>query len=67
MYTYYLIINVQFVFSQAKSLTPNQAAALAIQLFSQESRLCDAQRSKVARTQEEIKTENGKTPGMTRS
>lgn len=31
-------------------MTPNQAAAQAIQLFSQEARLCDAQPSKVART-----------------
>ena len=33
-------------------LTPNQAAAQAIHLFSQEARLCDAQPSKVARTSE---------------
>ncbi|KAF4531751.1 hypothetical protein B566_EDAN014491 [Ephemera danica] len=47
---------------KVKNLSPNQAAALAIQLFSQEARLCDAQRSKVARTtQEESRTENGKT------
>ena len=33
------------------NLTPNQAAAQAIQLFSQEARLCDGtQPSKVART-----------------
>ncbi|KAJ1525999.1 hypothetical protein ONE63_009178 [Megalurothrips usitatus] len=37
---------------KAKVLTPNQAAAQAIQLFSQEARLCDAQPSKVARTSE---------------
>ncbi|XP_034241266.1 ubiquitin-protein ligase E3A isoform X1 [Thrips palmi] len=35
---------------KSKALTPNQAAAQAIQLFSQEARLCDAQPSKVART-----------------
>lgn len=33
-------------------LTPNQAAAQAIHLFSQEARLCDAHPSKVARTSE---------------
>ncbi|KAK7870299.1 hypothetical protein R5R35_011808 [Gryllus longicercus] len=36
---------------KVKNLTPNQAAAQAIQLFSQEARLCDMQPSKVARTQ----------------
>lgn len=36
---------------QVTNLTPNQAAAQAIQLFSQEARLCDGtQPSKVART-----------------
>lgn len=40
-----------FVFSQVTNLTPNQAAAQAIQLFSQEARLCDrTQPNKVART-----------------
>jgi ubiquitin-protein ligase E3 A len=38
-------------FFQVKNLTPNQAAAQAIQLFSQEAKLCDAQPTKVARTQ----------------
>lgn len=33
-----------------KNLTPNQAAAQALQLFSQEARLCDRHPSKVART-----------------
>ncbi|XP_052120401.1 ubiquitin-protein ligase E3A isoform X2 [Frankliniella occidentalis] len=37
---------------KAKVLTPNQAAAQAIQLFSQEAQLCDTQPSKVARTSE---------------
>lgn len=41
-----------FTFLQAKikNLTPDQAAAQAIQLFSQEARLCDRAPSKVART-----------------
>jgi len=39
------------VLCQVTNLTPNQAAAQAIQLFSQEARLCDGtQPSKVART-----------------
>lgn len=39
------------VLYQVTNLTPNQAAAQAIQLFSQEARLCDGtQPSKVART-----------------
>lgn len=39
------------VLYQVSNLTPNQAAAQAIQLFSQEARLCDGtQPSKVART-----------------
>lgn len=33
-----------------KNLTPNQAAAQALQLFSQEARLCDRHPTKVART-----------------
>nr|CAD7264827.1 unnamed protein product [Timema shepardi] len=44
---YVMIIDDETV----KNLTPNQAAAQAIQLYSQEARLCDAQPSKVARTQ----------------
>lgn len=36
---------------EVKSLTPNQAAAKAIQLFSQDAELCDSHPSKVARTQ----------------
>lgn len=40
-----------FALYQVSNLTPNQAAAQAIQLFSQEARLCDGtQPSKVART-----------------
>jgi hypothetical protein len=39
-------------------LTPNQAAAQAIQLFSQEAKLCDAQPTKVARTQSELTNKN---------
>lgn len=34
-----------------KNLTPNQAAAQAFQLFSQEAKLCEAHPSKVPRTQ----------------
>lgn len=36
---------------EVKSLTPNQAAAKAIQLFSEDAELCDSHPSKVARTQ----------------
>ncbi|XP_044727584.1 ubiquitin-protein ligase E3A isoform X2 [Chrysoperla carnea] len=36
--------------AKIKNLTPDQAAAQAIQLFSQEARLCDRAPSKVART-----------------
>ncbi|XP_066998612.1 ubiquitin-protein ligase E3A [Anabrus simplex] len=43
---------------KVKNLTPNQAAAQAIQLFSQEARLCDTQRTKVARTQSDIRGKN---------
>ncbi|XP_047121045.1 ubiquitin-protein ligase E3A isoform X1 [Schistocerca piceifrons] len=43
---------------KVKSLTPNQAAVQAIQLFSQEARLCDAQPTKVARTQQTMTTKN---------
>ncbi|XP_069679377.1 ubiquitin-protein ligase E3A isoform X2 [Periplaneta americana] len=48
---------------KVKNLTPNQAAAQAIQLFSQEAKLCDAQPTKVARTQSNLSTksnENGR-------
>lgn len=34
-----------------KNMKPNEAAAMAIQLFSQEARLCEPQR-KIARTQD---------------
>lgn len=45
------VLLVCFVLHQVSNLTPNQAAAQAIQLFSQEARLCDGtQPSKVART-----------------
>ncbi|GFG33317.1 hypothetical protein Cfor_09976 [Coptotermes formosanus] len=43
---------------KVKNLTPNQAAAQAIQLFSQEAKLCDAQPTKVARTQSELRSKN---------
>lgn len=36
---------------QVKNLTPNQAAAQAFQLFSQEAKLCETHPSKVPRTQ----------------
>ncbi|KAJ9588949.1 hypothetical protein L9F63_017744 [Diploptera punctata] len=39
---------------KVRNLTPNQAAAQAIQLFSQEAKLCDAQPTKVARTQSDL-------------
>lgn len=35
---------------EVEKLTPNQAAARAIQLFSQDAKLCDSQPSKIART-----------------
>lgn len=38
-------------FFKVKNLTPNQAAAQAFQLFSQEAKLCEAHPSKVPRTQ----------------
>lgn len=47
-------------------MTPNQAAAQAIQLFSQEAKLCDAQPTKVARTQSDLTSknnENGRSNG----
>lgn len=45
------LLVTQNIFEQVTNLTPNQAAAQAIQLFSQEARLCDGtQPSKVART-----------------
>lgn len=47
-----------FITFQVKNLTPNQAAAQAIQLFSQEAKLCDAQPTKVARTQSELTNKN---------
>lgn len=47
-------IRYLFITFQVKNLTPNQAAAQAIQLFSQEAKLCDAQPTKVARTQSEL-------------
>ncbi|PNF21690.1 Ubiquitin-protein ligase E3A [Cryptotermes secundus] len=43
---------------KVKNLTPNQAAAQAIQLFSQEAKLCDAQPTKVARTQSDLRSKN---------
>lgn len=43
---------------QVKNLTPNQAAAQAIQLFSQEAKLCDAQPTKVARTQSDLRNKS---------
>lgn len=49
-----------FITFQVKNLTPNQAAARAIQLFSQEAKLCDAQPTKVARTQSEVTNKNNK-------
>lgn len=42
------------LFLQVMNLTPNQAAAQAIQLFSQEARLCLGQPMKVARTQSDV-------------
>jgi hypothetical protein len=39
-------------------LTPNQAAAQAIQLFSLEAKLCDAKPTKVARTQSDLTSKN---------
>lgn len=39
-------------------MTPNQAAAQAIQLFSLEAKLCDAQPTKVARTQSDLTSRN---------
>lgn len=41
---------------QVASLTPNQAAARAIQLYTQEAELCDVHPSKIARTQSETTT-----------
>lgn len=49
---------VILLLSQVKALSANQAAAQAIQLFSQEARLCDAQPTKVARTQSTLSTKN---------
>lgn len=54
----YVYIPYLFITFQVKNLTPNQAAAQAIQLFSQEAKLCDAQPTKVARTQSELTNKN---------
>lgn len=51
------ILNSVYLF-QVKNLTPNQAAAQAIQLFSQEAKLCDSQPTKVARTQSDLRSKN---------
>lgn len=51
------VLNCVYLF-QVKNLTPNQAAAQAIQLFSQEAKLCDAQPTKVARTQSDLRSKN---------
>lgn len=45
---------IHLLYFQSRVLTPNQAAAQAIQLFSQEARLCDTQPNKVARTSEDV-------------
>lgn len=61
-----MYISYSFISFQVKNLTPNQAAAQAIQLFSQEAKLCDAQPTKVARTQSELTSknnENGRSNG----
>lgn len=54
----HVYIPYMFITFQVKNLTPNQAAAQAIQLFSQEAKLCDAQPTKVARTQSELANKN---------
>lgn len=44
---------------EVENLTPNQAAARAIQLYSQDAQLCEVHRSKVARTHEDsVKSED---------
>lgn len=43
------------MFQLKDELTPNQAAGLAIQLFRQDARLCDAHPTKIARTHNDFR------------
>lgn len=53
---------------EVKNLTPNQAAAQALQLFSQEARLCDRHPNKMARTHTNstVSNDNNKTDNTER-
>jgi hypothetical protein len=55
---HYITFLISYISFQVKNLTPNQAAAQAIQLFSLEAKLCDAQPTKVARTQSDLTSRN---------
>lgn len=49
-FIYSITFYITNLFFKIKNLTPNQAAAQALQLFSQEARLCDRHPNKIART-----------------